>query len=177
MTAGRLCSAPAQAQHGRWAVSRGCSGARAALEPAPLACPARATGVPSQVHRHLHKQLVQREMCSPTSRPVRHSQSILKEVGRGREVTRLCAHREGNGYLRNYSDFHWQLSTIYSSALGFPPLSSTFTVFRVMSLLYQDDKVHHSCAPGAQLSATAQSSSWCFMSNPWCVTASGCALH
>lgn len=48
MTAGRLCSAPAQAQHGPWAVSWGCSGARAALEPATLGCPARATGVPSQ---------------------------------------------------------------------------------------------------------------------------------
>lgn len=89
----------------------------------------------------------------------------------------VCPWWGGNGYFRNCSDFHWQLPTIYSSSLGFPPLSFTFTVLRVMSLLYQDDKVHSSCAPGAQLSATAQNSSWHFLNNPWCITARGCALH
>lgn len=89
----------------------------------------------------------------------------------------VCTEWEGHGWLWSYSDFQWQLSTIHSSTLGFPPLSFAFTVLMVMSLPCQDDKALHPCAPGVQFAATAQSSSWHFMSSPWCITALGCALH
>lgn len=71
--------------------------------------------------------------------------------GDGEREGSLCACTEWEGnlwYLWSYSDFQWQLSTIYRSTLGFPPLRFTSTVLLVMSPLCQDDQVLHPCPQG-----------------------------
>lgn len=149
------CSAPALAQHQWWV-----QGCLCCLGAATLHRPVCATGVPSEGHRELHKQLLQlqRDLCSPTWRE--SHKAVYAQSGKDMGDFGAILISSGSSPPSTVVPWAFPLSVLLSQCSWWCPSPARMTRHSILVLQGFSLQPQHRAPPGISWAAPGASLLW-----------------